>query len=132
MSLISHANQLDFDSDISRFESDMPSQPQWSLARRFRCLEECRHSRGLAVKGPVSGEEYRTSRTEGREFRRQSLLDEFSISKMWARERPETGCVSAETGSNPRRDPAMLLDHALASGHRALSAARLLSQMGSR
>jgi hypothetical protein len=51
------------------------------------------------VKGPVSGEEYRTSRTEGREFRRQSLLDEFSISEIWARERPETGCVSAETGS---------------------------------
>jgi hypothetical protein len=63
-------------------------------------------ARGLAVKGPVSGEEYRTSRTEGREFRRQSLLDEFSISKIWARERQETGCVSAETGSNPRRDPA--------------------------
>jgi hypothetical protein len=54
------------------------------------------------VKRPVSGEEYRTSRTKGREFRRQSLLDEFSISEIWARERPETGCVSAETGSKPR------------------------------
>jgi hypothetical protein len=54
------------------------------------------------VKGPVSGEEYRTSRTKGREFQRQSLLDEFSISEIWARERPETGCVSAETGSTLR------------------------------
>src|SRR6266851_3448076 len=59
-------NQADFDSAIPRFESSMPSQPQWSLACRFRCSEECRHSRGLAVKGPVSGEEYRASRTEGR------------------------------------------------------------------
>jgi hypothetical protein len=58
------------------------------------------------VNGPVSREEFRTSRTKGREFRRQSLLDEFSISEIWARERPETGCVFAETGSNPRRDPA--------------------------
>ena len=65
-----------------RFESAcILSQPQWSLACRFRCSEECRHSRGLAVKGPVSGEEYRTSRTEGREFRLQSLPDEFSISE---------------------------------------------------
>jgi hypothetical protein len=67
--------------DTSRFESSLPSQPQWSLACRFRCSEECRHSRGLAVKGTVSGEEYRTSRTERREFRCQSLLDEFSISE---------------------------------------------------
>jgi hypothetical protein len=61
------------------------------------------------VKGPVSGEEYRTSRTKGREFRRQSLLDEFSISEIWARERPETGCVSAETGSigGTRKPPAL-------------------------
>ena len=63
------------------------------------------------MKGPVSGEEYRRSRTEGREFRRQSLLDEFSISEIWARERPETGCVSAETGSNPRRDPSWPYSH---------------------
>jgi hypothetical protein len=39
------------------------------------------------------------NRTEGREFRRQSLLDEFSISEFRNGTRPETGCVSAETGS---------------------------------
>jgi hypothetical protein len=49
--------------------------------------------------GPVSGEKYRTSCTKGRGFRRRSLLDEFSISEIWAREPAETGCVSAETGS---------------------------------
>jgi membrane fusion protein, multidrug efflux system len=37
------------------------------------------------VKGPVSGEEYRTPRAERREFRRQSLLGEFSISEFWNR-----------------------------------------------
>src|SRR5271169_3564620 len=46
---------------------------------------------------------YWTSRTKGREFRRQSLLDEFSISEIWIGSRPETGCVSAETGSTSRR-----------------------------
>src|SRR5882757_56287 len=59
----------------------MPSQPQWSPACRFRCSQECRHSRGLAVQSLVSGEENRMNRTEGREFRPQSLLDEFSISE---------------------------------------------------
>ena len=42
-----------------------------------------------------------TSRAEGRNFRGKSLLDKFSISEIWAREPAETGCVSAETGSNP-------------------------------
>jgi hypothetical protein len=54
----------------------------------------------LAARGPVSGEEYRTSRTEGHEFRVESLLGDFSISEIWVGSRPETGCVSAETGSN--------------------------------
>src|SRR5216684_3633873 len=85
--------------DTSRFESSMPSQPQWSLACRFQCSEECRHSRGLAVKGPVSGEEYRTSRTKGHEFRRQSLLDEFSISEIWEWGRCRLGADDTGTAS---------------------------------
>jgi hypothetical protein len=40
------------------------------------------------------------SRAEGRDFRRESLLDDFSISGNWIGSHPETGCVSAETGSN--------------------------------
>jgi hypothetical protein len=40
----------------------------------------------------------------GRESRGESLLDEFSISEIWIGSRPETGCVSAETGSNPLAD----------------------------
>ena len=32
---------------------------------------------------PVSGEEYRAPRTEGRDFRGESLVDDFSISEIW-------------------------------------------------
>jgi Catalase len=71
----------------------------------------------VSREGPVSGEEYWTSGTEGREFRCRSLLDDFSISVIFVRERPETGCVSTETlrhfaedeqeieGGLPARDP---------------------------
>jgi len=54
----------------------------------------------LAAKSPVSGEEYRASRAEGRDFQGESLLEKFSISEISVRGCPETGCVSAETGSN--------------------------------
>src|ERR1700730_10759836 len=57
--------------------------------------------RGLAAKSPVSGEEYWAFRAEGRDFWRESLLDDFSISEIWSASRPETGCASAETGSKP-------------------------------
>jgi hypothetical protein len=45
------------------------------------------------VKGPVFGEEYRTSRAEGGEIRSGSLLGNFSISEILTWSRPETGCV---------------------------------------
>jgi hypothetical protein len=57
-------------------------------------------SGGLAARSPVSGEEFRRILAEGRESRGKSLIDDFSISEIWIGSRPETGCVSAETGSN--------------------------------
>ena len=54
------------------------------------------------MKNPVSGAEFSGIRPEGRETRGESLLDDFSISEIWIGSRPETGCVSAETGANPR------------------------------
>jgi hypothetical protein len=39
----------------------------------------------MAAKSPVSSEGYRKSRAERREFRGQSLLDEFSISEFQER-----------------------------------------------
>src|SRR3979411_1402105 len=67
--------------DTSRFESSMPSQPKASLAGDFGYSRKCRHFRMLAAKSPGSGEEYRAFRAEGRDFRRESLLDDFSISE---------------------------------------------------
>jgi hypothetical protein len=75
------------------------SQPPRSLAGDFLYSRKCRHFRRLAAKGSVSGEEYRAYRTEGGEIRSESLLGGFSISEIFVRERPETGCVSTETGS---------------------------------
>jgi hypothetical protein len=54
---------------------------------------KCGHFRRLAAKSPVSGEEFRASRTESLESRGESLLDEFSISEIWARERAETVAI---------------------------------------
>jgi hypothetical protein len=85
-----------FEFDTSRFESSLPSQPQWSLATDFGYSRKCRHFRRLAAKSPVSGEEIRASRAEGLESRGASLLAEFSKSKIWVRGCPETGCVSAD------------------------------------
>jgi hypothetical protein len=51
----------------------------------------------------VSGEEFRPSCAESLKSRGQSLRADFSISEIYVRECPETGCVSAETGSNPRK-----------------------------
>ena len=51
------------------------------------------------MKKTVSGEEFLGIRAEGRESRGESLLDDFSISEIWIRSRPGTGCASAETGS---------------------------------
>ena len=42
-------------------------------------------SGGWRAKSQVSGEEYRAPRAEARDFRTLSLLDEFSISEIWAR-----------------------------------------------
>ena len=80
----------------------MPSQPQRSLRRDFGYSGKCRRFRRLAAKSPVSGEEIRASRTEGGKTSIESLLGDFSISEIWTGSRRETGCVSAETGSNPR------------------------------
>jgi hypothetical protein len=54
--------------------------------------------------------ECRLSLTKAFESRGVSLPAEFSISEICARERPETGFVSAETGSNPQRGPAVARD----------------------
>jgi hypothetical protein len=56
----------------------------------------------MLTKSPVCGEEFRENRAEGRERRGESLLDDFSISEIWIESRPESGCVSAETGSKLR------------------------------
>jgi hypothetical protein len=66
----------------------------------FEYSRKCRHFRRLAATNLVSGEEFWRIRAEGRESRGESLLDEFSISEIWMGSRAETGCVSAETGSN--------------------------------
>ena len=73
-----------FEFDTARFESSPPSQPQWSLARDFGYSRKCRYSRRLAVKNPVSGEEFGAFRAEGRKSRGESLLDELSISEIWS------------------------------------------------
>jgi hypothetical protein len=85
---------------ISRFESRHPSQPQRSLAADSPHSAKKRHFRRLAARSLVSGEEFRAPCAEGRESGGESLLDDFSISEIWVGRRPETGCVSAETGSN--------------------------------
>jgi hypothetical protein len=79
--------------DTSRFESSEPSQPPGSLAAVPRHSENWPHFRTLATKSPVSGQRYRTSRAEYREFGGVSLLDEFSISEIqerWAARRVST------------------------------------------
>ena len=50
-----------------------------------------------------SGGEFWGFRVTGREFCGESLLNDFSISEIWIGSGPETGCVSAETGSNVRQ-----------------------------
>jgi hypothetical protein len=71
-----------FEFDTARFESSQPSQPSWSLSGDFRQSEKCRHFGRLAAKSPISSEEYRATRAEGRDFRGESPLDEFSISEI--------------------------------------------------
>jgi hypothetical protein len=78
------------------------SQPPRSLARDFRRSRECRHFRRLAAKHPVSGEEYRAPRAEGRDFRRKSLLDDFSISEIWIGTRQRPVACPQRPGSNPQ------------------------------
>jgi len=90
------------DSAIPRFESWRSSQPQRSLGVDSAQSAKKRHFRRLAAKSLVSGEDFRAFCPEGRESDCESLLDDFSISEIWPRRRlVETGCVSAETGSNP-------------------------------
>jgi hypothetical protein len=61
-----------------RFEFDTAR----SLPGDFRRSEKCRHFRRLSPKSLFSGAQCRTPRTEGREFRSESLLDEISISEI--------------------------------------------------
>jgi hypothetical protein len=70
-----------------------------------------RHFRGLAEKGLVSHEKSRPSCAKGRESRVESLLIDFSISEIWERERPEAGCVSAETDARQNRKVAGAIAH---------------------
>jgi hypothetical protein len=70
-----------FASVIPRFESWHPSQPQRSLPVEFLNSEKRRHFRGLAAKGPVSDKEFWAARADGRKFRVESLLKDFSISE---------------------------------------------------
>src|SRR6266481_3786848 len=72
----------DFDSATPRFESWRPSHPVRSLRCDFRVWENRRHSRGLAGNGRVFGEENRALPTEGGVFPDESLLHEFSISRI--------------------------------------------------
>jgi hypothetical protein len=93
---------FDFDSAIPRFESWRPSQPRRSLAGESLHFAKTRHFRRLVAKRPGSAEGSRPSRAEIPKLRGQSLRTDFSISEICLRECPETGCVSAETGSKPR------------------------------
>jgi hypothetical protein len=84
------------------FDEDwVVSQPQRSLSGDFLHFAKSRHFPGLAVRSLVSGEEFRGSLAESLESRGRSLLAEFSISEIFVQERPETGCASTETSSNP-------------------------------
>jgi hypothetical protein len=85
---------------IQRFESWRPSQPPRSLSGDLPLFAKRPHFRRLAVRSPVSGQESGRLPTESLDPGGVSLLAKFSISEICARERPETGCVSAETSSN--------------------------------
>jgi hypothetical protein len=87
---------------IPRFESWHPRQAQPSLTGDVLRFAKRPRFRGLAAKSLVS-EELWASCAKRRESRVESLLEDFSISEIWEWERPETGCVSAETGSRDRR-----------------------------
>jgi hypothetical protein len=76
------------------------SQPPRSLSGDLLLFAKRPHFRRLAVRSPVSGQESGRLLTESLDPGGVSLLAKFSISEICARERPETGCVSAETGSN--------------------------------
>jgi hypothetical protein len=91
--------KADFDSAISMFESRRPSQPQWCHLGDVLRAAKRRHFRGLAAKSLVSVEEFSAPRTEGRGSRDESLLDEFSISEIWARERPDRMSFPEEADS---------------------------------
>ena len=56
----------------------------------------------MVANGLVSDEAFRPSSGETPKSRGKSLRADFSISEIYLRECPETGCVSAETGSNPQ------------------------------
>jgi hypothetical protein len=61
------------------------SQPPGSLHRDFGYSRKCRPFRGLEGKDPVSRQELWRNRTESRESRGESVLDDFSISENWIR-----------------------------------------------
>ena len=83
-----------------RFVFDTSVRILAALAKDFGYSRKCRHFRRLAAKSPVSGEKFWEICAEGRECRGESLVGNFSISEIWIGSRPETGCASAETGSN--------------------------------
>jgi SOS response associated peptidase (SRAP) len=72
-----------------------------SNAGNFGYSRKCRPFRGLEGKDPVSRQEFSRNRTESRESRGGSLLDDFSISEIWKLGRPETGFVSVEKDGKP-------------------------------
>jgi hypothetical protein len=74
-----------------------PASPR-SPPSDFLLSAKRRHFRRLAARILVSGEESRTSRTEGRESRGESLFDDLSISEIWE----WASLRSAESGSNSR------------------------------
>jgi hypothetical protein len=89
--------------DTDGFESFKGSQPPRSLPGDSPHSTKSRHFRRLAVKSLVSGENVGRLSQKALESGRVSLLPKFSISEICMRERPETGFVSAETGSEGTR-----------------------------
>jgi hypothetical protein len=78
---------------VGSASSPMSRSPMELVLRRARIRhidcshsEKCRLVRRLAAGSSVSGKKNRTPRTEGRDFRGESLLGEFSISEIFGAE----------------------------------------------
>ena len=81
--------------EIEKFELSSTSRPPRHLASpsRKRCWPPPTRSFNEAPRV------YRGARERAASSRGESLLADFSISEIWKLGRPETGCVSVETGS---------------------------------